>query len=181
MTFPPSPECSIEDNSSVEPLTPSEFLLPSPIDDNDNCSTSIEVQNVTPTKYPSPSATPPLTYPSPPENQLGSTSTSEPSNIVRRRGPGRPSKAQLAADRQQPMGGSLITMRRQAHNETASRSRNRVKSAFEELWNELPESERLIDLSGPLSRAERIDIVISYIRKLQWALGKHQRNISGVK
>ena len=117
MTFPPSPECSIEDNSSVEPLTPSEFLLPSPIDDNDNCSTSIEVQNVTPTKYPSPSATPPLTYPSPPENQLGSTSTSEPSNIVRRRGPGRPSKAQLAADRQQPMGGSLISMRRQAHNE----------------------------------------------------------------
>jgi hypothetical protein len=94
---------------------------------------------------------------------------------VRRRGPGRPCKTQLAAlqaDEKRPTGRALVTMRRQIHNDSAMRSRARFNTVLEELWNEVPEDERskAIAKSDPtrqLARAEKIEIVISYVRKLR--------------
>ena len=48
------------------------------------------------------------------------------------------------------------------------RSRARFNSVLDELWNEVPERERTVtDPSRQLCRAEKIEIVISYVRKLQ--------------
>jgi len=94
----------------------------------------------------------------------------------RRRGPGRPSKAQLAAEGydggRRPSGRTLVTARRQIHNDSAMRSRAKFNSVLDELWNEVPEGERQkatmgMDPSRQISRAERVEIVIMYLRKLQ--------------
>ena len=89
--------------------------------------------------------------------------------IIRRRGPGRPSKAQLAREKAEgkPSTKNVITMRRVIHNDSAMRSRARFNSVLDELWNEVPEKERMVDTSRQLCRAEKIEIVISYVRKLQ--------------
>ena len=91
--------------------------------------------------------------------------------IIRHRGPGRPSKAQLAAEGDKRLSGrSLITMRRQIHNGSAMRSRARFNSILEELWDEVPEVYRTevgSDNSRLLSRAEKIEYVISYVRDLK--------------
>jgi hypothetical protein len=142
--------------------------------------------------YPSP-VTPPfdfiqVEYPQPakptPSNQEEETPgvkrsdsiPSPPPTIpVRRRGPGRPCKAQLAAmqsDEKRPTGRALVTMRRQIHNDSAMRSRARFNSVLDELWNEVSEEERSKALSKAdptrqLSRAEKIEVVISYLRKLR--------------
>ena len=96
----------------------------------------------------------------------------DPSQFLRRRGPGRPSKAQLAAQgaEKRLTGRSLITMRRQIHNGSAMRSRARFNAVLDELWNEIPENDRLeasMDTSRQLSRAEKIEHVILYVRSLK--------------
>lgn len=96
----------------------------------------------------------------------------DPSQLLRRRGPGRPSKAQLAAlgAEKRLKGRSLIAMRRQIHNGSAMRSRARFNTVLDELWNEIPEDNRQeasMDASRQLSRAEKIEHVISYVRDLK--------------
>ena len=88
---------------------------------------------------------------------------------IPRRGPGRPSKAQLAREKAEgkPSAKNVITMRRVIHNDSAMRSRARFNTVLDELWNEIPEKERMADSSRQLCRAEKIEIIISYVRKLQ--------------
>ena len=96
-----------------------------------------------------------------------------PSNpLPRRRGPGRPSKAQLALEGTQRKRGRLsVTLRREIHNDSAMRSRAKFNNALENLWNELPEHIQLEalgrDLCRQIPRAEKVEIMISYIRKLE--------------
>jgi len=94
----------------------------------------------------------------------------------RRRGPGRPSKAQLAAEgfggSRRASGRNLVTARRQIHNDSAMRSRAKFNCVLDELWNEVPELEKQkatmgMDPSRQVSRADRVEIVIMYMRKLQ--------------
>jgi len=102
---------------------------------------------------------------------------SQPKSVPpRRRGPGRPSKAQLAAEGleggRRPSGRTLVTARRQVHNDSAMRSRAKFNCVLDELWNEIPEAERQkatmgMDPSRQVPRAERVEIVIIYLRKLQ--------------
>jgi len=126
----------------------------------------------------------PVGYPSPAsplakvEDSDDSASPSQqvttPPMLIRRRGPGRPSKAQLAAMgiENRPSGRSLITMRRQIHNDSAMRSRAKFNTVLEELWNVVPRGERQIaisssDPSRQICRAEKMEIVIAYVRRLQ--------------
>lgn len=102
----------------------------------------------------------------------------------RRRGPGRPSKAQLLLEGKKPSPRTLMTIRRQFHNDSATRSRARFNKVLTDLWNEIPEAERINfigndDPGRQVCRAEKIETVISYIRKLQRTLrvhGLHQGN-----
>jgi hypothetical protein len=88
-----------------------------------------------------------------------------------RRGRGRPSKAQLAQNpgSKHVSGRSSVIIRRRFHNDSATRSRAKFNTALEELWNEVPESRRILSAKDPLqvSRAEKIEIIISYIRSLR--------------
>jgi hypothetical protein len=90
--------------------------------------------------------------------------------IIHRNRPGRPSKAQLASNTR-PTGRAAITIRRTVHNDSASRSRARFTKVLDELWNVVPERERIVaqdvEPTRPLSRAEKIEIVIGYVRELQ--------------
>jgi hypothetical protein len=65
-----------------------------------------------------------------------------------------------------------MTMRRQFHNDSATRSRARFNNCLTELWNEIPEPEKAHFLGNEdpgrqVCRAEKIETVISYLRKLQ--------------
>jgi hypothetical protein len=97
----------------------------------------------------------------------------------RRRGPGRPSKAQQLLEGKKPSARVLMTMRRQFHNDSATRSRARFNNCLIELWNEVPESEKTHlsvgndDPGRQVCRAEKIETVISYLRKLQRTLQIH--------
>ena len=104
-----------------------------------------------------------------------SNSPQQPVVPVRRRGPGRPCKSQVAAmqsEEKRPTGRALVTMRRQIHNDSAMRSRARFNTVLDELWNEVPEDERSkalakSDPTRQLSRAEKIEVVISFVRRLR--------------
>jgi hypothetical protein len=96
----------------------------------------------------------------------------------RRRGPGRPSKAQQLLKGKKPSARVLMTMRRQFHNDSATRSRARFNNYLIELWNEVPESEKaqFVENDDPgrqVYRAEKIETVISYLRKLQRTVQLH--------
>jgi hypothetical protein len=130
---------------------------------------------------PSPATTveTPSSPPSPP--------VSRPSSAVvpARRGPGRPSKAQLAAQKTIGKGLSArasASARREMHNDSAMRSRIRLNSTIDELWDSVPKSARSqyhsvtstwnpvggrIDPLRELSRAEKVAIALSYLRKLK--------------
>jgi len=63
-------------------------------------------------------------------------------------------------------------VRKRLHNDSASRSRARFASALERLWSEIPEREREervreLDACRPLSRAEKVEIAVEYLRKLE--------------
>lgn len=96
-----------------------------------------------------------------------------------RRRPGRPTKSQLAvqsSDRKRPAGRSLVTARRQTHNDSAMRSRARLNTALDNLWNTIPTVQRVRPMSESgldfhpvrdISRADKVEIAVSYMRKLQ--------------
>jgi len=93
----------------------------------------------------------------------------------RRRGPGRPTKAQAAANypnSKRPTGHSAVKLRRQMHNDSAMRSRARLNKALEELWSAVPPPERTVEPGGGgdnsvVCRALRVEIAIAYLKKLQ--------------
>jgi len=105
-------------------------------------------------------------------------SDEKPLRQFRKAGPGRPNKAQLAARSSPENRRSMISKSRQLHNDSASRSRARFTAVLEELWNEVPPSERLrseqLEVFGQrqLSRAEKVEMAILYVRKLQQQLWK---------
>ena len=121
-------------------------------------------------------------YPSPmtPDSSSGASPSPQiniepqyttPANILpRRRGPGRPSKAQLMAEGiQGKRGRNSNTLRREIHNDSAMRSRARFNTVLDQLWAILPEKERaeMVTSSRTVCRAEKIEVVISYIERLQ--------------
>lgn len=86
-----------------------------------------------------------------------------------KRGPGRPSINKPPTER---------VVRKRLHNDSASRSRARFSSALEKLWSKIPERERMerikeLDPSRPLSRAEKVEIAVGYLRKLEEKLGRY--------
>jgi Helix-loop-helix DNA-binding domain len=113
--------------------------------------------------------------------------TPPPPATVRRRGPGRPSKAQTAAHfpgTKRPTGHSAVRLRRQMHNDSAMRSRARLNKALEELWSVVPNQERIlqpennVDDNREVCRAVKVEVAINYLKKLQGQLsgsqdGKH--------
>jgi len=97
------------------------------------------------------------------------------SHVPRRRGPGRPTKAQAAANypnSKRPTGHSAVKLRRQMHNDSAMRSRARLNKALEELWSAIPLPERTAQAAGgednrDVCRAVKVEIAIAYLKKLQ--------------
>ena len=105
------------------------------------------------------------------------------SHPVRRRGPGRPSKAQSAAhfpNNKRPTGHSAVKLRRQMHNDSAMRSRARLNKALEELWTVIPNQERNlqpesgVDDNREVCRAVKVEVAINYLKKLQAQLSSSQ-------
>jgi len=116
--------------------------------------------------------------------------TPPPSPPIRRRGPGRPSKAQTAAqypNNKRPTGHSAVKLRRQMHNDSAMRSRARLNNTLEELWNIIPKHERILDDSiaesdfddnREVCRAVKVEVAIAYLKKLQTRLAGLESRIS---
>lgn len=108
--------------------------------------------------------------------------TPPPSPPVRRRGPGRPSKAQSASlvqNSKRVTGHSAVRLRRQMHCDSAMRSRARLNNLLEELWNAIPRQERLqrlsdehreLDDNGKVCRAIKVEVAIGYLKTLQGQL-----------
>ena len=74
----------------------------------------------------------------------------------------------------------LTTIKRQGHNDSAMRSRARFNTVLDELWEDSPRMRTITsvilgkaDPSRSLHRADRIEIVIFYLRKLR----KSARNV----
>ena len=96
-----------------------------------------------------------------------------------RRRPGRPSKSQLAIKSsagKRPSGRSLFKTQREMHNDTSSRSRERLNAMLDDLWSAIPTEERVrpksqsnldSDLVGIHSRADKVEVAISYMRRVQ--------------
>lgn len=159
LTFPPSPALSLENNIPLdEHATLKEFLRQS----TDQFIMSLD--------YPFPLSPPLFESPQTP-NRAPSIDSTEP--ILRRRGRGRPSKAQRAREESElhQTTKNAITIRRRVHNNNAMRSRARVNTLLDELWDEVPEKERLIHPLKSLCRTEKVDIVRNYVRKLQKLCG----------
>ena len=87
------------------------------------------------------------------------------------RGRGRPKRALLVPLDNSPKCStkrSLMRLGRAIHNNSAKRSRNKVNTALEELWKQVPEDERLEYVGKRiLPRTEKLQIMISYIRRLR--------------
>ena len=82
------------------------------------------------------------------------------------RGRGRPKK--LLFSTENPGKRAVVKARRSFHNDSAKRSRDRFNTALEDLWSQIPEGERLIhEEKKILARAEKVEITISYIRRLR--------------
>lgn len=93
-----------------------------------------------------------------------------------RRRRGRPTKAQLAmqsSDGKRPASRSVVTARRQTHNDSALRSRARLNAMLDNLWSTIPTEQRARPKSessfhsSEISRADKVEIAISYIQKMQ--------------
>ena len=170
-TFPPSPHYT-DKNSPVQASLH--------FDDYPSIAPPVPMSVSQPMAVHSPSTDGAIGYPSPTTSNSSYAPSPAPeikvelpANIPpRRRGPGRPSKAQLAAEGiHGKRGRSSITLRREIHNDSAMRSRARFNTVLDQLWAVLPEKERAeipnSDMSRTVCRAEKIEIVIAYIRKLQ--------------
>jgi hypothetical protein len=194
--FPPSPVTSRDSQSpQTDDLCLEEYLRKASEQDPDLFAPLPNVS--TPTILPvASSGSPALPFsncPSPsqgikPEPMTPMSQNSEPQlplsfpdgSIIhpRRRGPGRPSKAQQLLEGKKPSARVLMTIRRQFHNDSATRSRARFNNCLIELWNEVPESEKQQFLGNEdpgrqVCRAEKIEAVISYLRKLQRTVQIH--------
>ena len=91
---------------------------------------------------------------------------------ARRRGPGRPKKGE---QRPKPTSkASPRAYRREVHNDSAMRSRAKFNTALTNLWKQVPENVQLQalgeDISRQIPRAEKVEIVISYIQSLESVL-----------
>jgi hypothetical protein len=114
----------------------------------------------------------------PPTNQ--SIPPPKTSTSIRRRGPGRPTKAQAAANysnTKRPTGHSAVKVRRQMHNDSAMRSRARLNKALEDLWAVIPLPDRTIQSNGgednrEVCRAVKVEVAIAYVRKLQASISQ---------
>lgn len=87
-----------------------------------------------------------------------------------KRGPGRP----LGKTREKYPAEKVVRKRR--HNESAANSRARFSGSLEKLWCQVPEHKRVeslksTDPSRPLSRAEKLEIVLEYMKELQKNVG----------
>lgn len=117
-----------------------------------------------------------------PKEKMDSVSkavTPPPTPPVRRRGPGRPSKAQGNSHfpgGKRLTGHSAVKFRRQMHNDSAMRSRARLNNVLEELWNLIPKQERIgqqglgegeSDENREICRAAKVEVAIEYLKKLQ--------------
>jgi hypothetical protein len=143
-----------------------------------------------PLKYVSNAEAEVSSFPSPPSSDAQSIRetaspaqqlSSPPPPVPRRRGPGRPSKAQIAArglDNKNISSRSKIIMRREFHNDSATRSRAKFNGALEKLWKEIPEEYRShvlgINAVRQVSRADKVETMISFIRKLRMQVENHQ-------
>ena len=165
LTFPPSPALSLDNNVPRDHPTPQQKLLPQ---SKDQYSMALN--------YPSPSPSLHFESPKTPTRTPLTKSITSIEPTIRRRGPGRPSKAQLAREKRKgkETTKNMATIGRHVHNNSAMRSRARLNIALDELWDEVPEKERLTDLVRELCRAEKMEIVRSYVRKLQ----KQNRRVS---
>ena len=98
-----------------------------------------------------------------------------------RRGPGRPPKPLNSTDRLHSTDSNYRSIRRQYHNESATRSRAKFNSLLDELWNEIPEDEKLrvigtnASATRIVSRSEKIQAALSYVQKLTTAVKMHCR------
>lgn len=94
-----------------------------------------------------------------------------PAAPVPARGRGRPKKVMLHlanSGKGTTTKRTVIRARRNLHNDSAKRSRNKFNTAIEEPWKQVPESERLgYDGKRVIPRTEKLQITISYIRRLQ--------------
>lgn len=114
---------------------------------------------------PTPSPTPGLASPFTP---AAIPTPKSPPSTPRKGRPGRPSKQKPPTER---------VVRKLLHNDSASRSRARFATALEKLWNTIPEAEkeervRELDPSRPLSRAEKVEIAMGYLKKLEERLSR---------
>lgn len=126
----------------------------------------------------------PTPKPSPTQHTVAQKQlTSPPAAPTRRRGPGRPSKAQSAAqfpNNKRPTGHTAVKLRRQMHNDSAMRSRARLNKALEELWKVVPKHERAIESeegtedNREVCRAVKVEVAINYLKKLQAQLSNSQ-------
>jgi hypothetical protein len=107
-----------------------------------------------------------------------SKNRTEKSQRFSKSGPGRPTKAELRARTSAEYRVSIISKSRRLHNDSASRSRARFSAMLDELWNEIPITERRttdqLEVFGQrqISRAEKVELAILYVRKLQQHLGQ---------
>ena len=178
-TFPPSPIYT-DKQSPIEPALQFDDHIRQP----STITPAVAMPLSKPITVRSPSTDGTAGYPSPSSsNSCFETSPSPqikvephpftPSNIPpRRRGPGRPSKAQLAAEGiHGKRGRSSVVLRREVHNDSAMRSRARFNTVLDQLWAVVPETERQdmpeCDSLRTVCRAEKIEIVIAYVKKLQ--------------
>src|SRR5579859_3675600 len=184
----PSPSSSIDEYFSIEGLggsdeIPNAFSIQS---SQLRPSSSFDSIPATPTQHQIPSFEanvtalpihPPLApVPSPirfksPKNTVPVADTIE----VKRRGPGRPigTREKVASEK---------GIRKHLHNASASKSRARFSAAMDKLWAQVPERKRLdsltmreTDASRPLSRADKVEIVLGYMQELQVNVDR-QRN-----
>ena len=103
-----------------------------------------------------------------------------PEMASRRRGPGRPMKTNGKVAKCKAPTKSKSHRRRLNHNDSASRSRGRFTDALDELWNQVPSRDRyrllgVQDVEKPISRAEKVQSVILYIRQLRKMLDNNPK------
>jgi len=112
----------------------------------------------------------PLPPPASPVPLPSAGDTIEDTIEVSRRRPGRPSGT---GRRQHP---SEKIVRKHLHNASASKSRARFSAALDKLWDQVPEHKlTTTNPSRPLTRNEKVDITLAYMKELQTKLGQERR------
>ena len=145
----------------------------------DISSTCAPLQQASPVNSPGTSPSAPFTllnwqpYASPLSDKSPSPSSSTATDTlvhdtieVKRRGPGRPpASARLTHPPER-------VVRKRLHNVSASKSRARFSASLEKLWDQIPENTRVgsmraYDSTRPLSKADKVEIALGYMKLLQ--------------